>query len=364
VLGAILLVFLLSSLGVLLFEYPANQNFHNLWDAMWWTLVTAATVGYGDMVPLTTGGRFIAILVMLFGIGLLGMVTGRIASWLVNWKIKEGSGLAYQKEVKKHFVICGWKNEMISVLEDILRVNSDLSDADIVLVSTVEPAEVENLRSHPSLQNIRFVRGDYVEENVLLRANIKQATKVLVLADSSAKASDQEVDARTVMSVLTIKTISKDIYTCVELIDSKFKRYLENVHCDEIILSRAYNRILLANATAASGLAHIIQDLLDVEGSHLVTKNFPARFVGDTFANLSKYFMEYENTIVIGILENTGNIFQRKREALQEAQKTPDISRLVSNLQEVKELRGNLPVFNPGPEYEIKSYSRAILIQA
>lgn len=364
VLGAIFLVFILSSLGVLLFEYPANQGFHNLWDAMWWTLVTAATVGYGDKVPLTTGGRFVAILVMLFGIGLLGMVTGRIASWLVNWKIKEGSGLADQKKVKKHFVVCGWKNEMISVLEDILRVNPDLSDEDIVVVSTVEPAEVENLRSREGLQNIRFVRGDYVEENVLLRANIKQAAKVLVLADNSTLASDQEVDARTVMSVLTIKTISKDIYTCVELIDSKFKRYLENVHCDEIILSRDYNRILLANATAASGIAHIIQDLLDVEESRLITKDFPARFVGDTFANLSKHFMEAENTILIGILENTGNIFQRKREALQEAQKTPDISRLVSNLQEVKELRGNLPVFNPGPEYEIKSYSRAILIQA
>ena len=364
VLGAILLVFLLSSLGVLLFEYPANQSFHSLWDAIWWTLVTAATVGYGDKVPLTTGGRFVAILVMLFGIGLLGMVTGRIASWLVEWKIKEGSGLADQKKVKKHFVICGWKNEMVSVLEDILRVNPDLSDEDIVVVSMVEPAQVENLRSRPSLHNIRFVRGDYVEESVLLRANIKQAAKVLVLADNSTQASDQEVDARTVMSVLTIKTISKDIYTCVELIDAKFKRYLENVHCDEIILSREYNRILLANATAASGIAHIIQDLLDVEGNRLVTKSFPAQFVGDTFANLSTYFMEAESTILIGILENTGNIFQRKREALQEAQKTPDISRLVSNLQSVKELRGNLPVFNPGPDYEIKSYSRAILIQA
>ncbi len=364
VLGAIFLVLILSSLGVLLFEYPTNQGFHNLWDAMWWTLVTAATVGYGDKVPLTTGGRFVAILVMLFGIGLLGMVTGRIASWLVNWKIKEGSGLADQKKVKKHFVVCGWKNEMIAVLEDILRVNPDLADEDIVVVSTVEPAEVENLRSRESLQNIRFVRGDYVEENVLLRANIKQAAKVLVLADNSTQASDQEVDARTVMSVLTIKTISKDIYTCVELIDSKFKRYLENVHCDEIILSRDYNRILLANATAASGIAHIVQDLLDVEESRLVTKDFPARFVGDTFANLSKYFMEAERTILIGVLENTGNIFQRKREALQEAQKTPDISRLVSNLQEVKELRGNLPVFNPEPDYEIKSFSRAILIQA
>ena len=363
VIAVVLLVFLLSSLGVLFFEYGANRNFGNMWDAMWWTLVTAATVGYGDKVPLTTGGRLVAILVMLLGIGLLGMITGRIASWLVAWKIKEGSGLADQKKIKKHFVICGWKTEMVAVIEDILRINPDLSDEDIVVVSTVEPAEMENLRSHPDLQNVRFVRGDYVDENVLLRANIKKAAKVLVLADDSTQASDQEIDARTVMTVLTIKTISKDIYTCVELIDSKFKRYLENVHCDEIILSREHNRILLANATAASGIAHIVQDLLNVEGGRLITKNFPDRFVGDTFANLSSYFMEGENGILIGLLENTGNIFQRKREALREAQKTPDISSLIANLQEVKELRGNLPVFNPGPDYEVKSFSRAILIQ-
>jgi voltage-gated potassium channel len=364
VLAAILLVLALSSLGVLFFEYRANRSFSNLGDAIWWTLVTAATVGYGDKVPLTTGGKLVAVLVMLFGVGLLGMITGRIASWLVEWKIKEGSGLADQKKAKSHFIICGWKNEMVPVLEDILKVNQRLSDEDIVLVSMVEPAEVENLRSHPNLQNVRFVRGDYVEENVLQRANINRAAKVLVLADSSINASAQEVDSRTVMTVLTIKTISKDIYTCVELIDAKFKRYLENVNCDEIILSREYNRILLANATAASGIAHIVHGLLHADTGRLVTKNFPVHFVGDTFASLSDYFTEVENSILIGMLENTGNIFQRKREALREAQKTPDISRLVANLQEVKELQGNLPVFNPGSDYQIRSYSRAILVQA
>jgi len=364
VLAAILLVLALSSMGVLFFESHANESFRNFGDAIWWTLVTAATVGYGDKVPMTAGGKLVAVLVILFGVGLLGVITGRIASWLVEWKIKEGSGLADQKKTKKHFIVCGWKNEMVRVLEDILKVNPGLLDEDIVLVSTVEPAEVENLRSHPNLQNLRFVRGDYVDENVLLRANIKQAAKVLVLADDSIRASAQEVDSRTVMTVLTIKTISKDIYACVELIDAKFRRYLENVHCDEIILSREYNRILLANATAASGIAHIVHGLLHVDGGRLVSRSFPNRFVGDTFANLGKHFMEVENSILIGLLENTGNIFQRKREALRAAQKTPDISRLVANLQEVKELRGNLPVFNPGSDYQIKSYSRAILIQS
>jgi voltage-gated potassium channel len=364
VIAAILLVLALSSVGVLLFEYHVNRGFRSLGDAIWWTLVTASTVGYGDKVPVTTGGRIVGVLVMIFGVGLLGIITGRIASWLLEWKIKEGSGLTTQKKTKRHLVVCGWKNDMVRVLQDILAVNPKLSAEDIVLVSMVEPAEVENLRSHPELQNLRFVRGDYVDESVLLRANLKRAAKALVLADSSISASVQEVDSRTVMAVLTIKAISKDIYTCVELIDSKFKRYLENVHCDEIVLSREHNRNLLASATAASGIAHVIHDLLDVSQGRLTTSNFPTRFVGDTFASLRRYFEEVDRSILIGVLENTGNIFQRKREALREAQKTPDISRLVANLQAVKELQGNRPVFNPSPDYQIKPYSRAILIQS
>ncbi|MBW1740859.1 MAG: ion transporter [Deltaproteobacteria bacterium] len=360
---AIILIFSLTSAGVLLFEHDINEGFHNFGDVVWWAIVTASTVGYGDKVPETTGGRVIGILVILFGVGLASIVTGRIASWLVEWKIKEGSGLATQKKLKKHLVICGWKNEMPSLLLHIVKVNPGLASEDIVLVSMVKPAMVENLRSIPELQNINFVRGDYVDEAVLHRANIKRAARALVLADSSIEGSPQEVDSRTVMTVMTIKSISKNIYTCVELIDSKFERYLRGVHCDEIFPARYHNRILLANASAASGVTHIIRDLLDMEQNRLVTKAFPARFVGDTFASLSHYFMESEKSILIGVLENTGNIYKRKKEALRMAQRTPDLSRLVTNLQEVKKLQGNQPVFNPGPDYEIKPYSRAILIQ-
>ena len=356
-------VFSLTSVGILVFEHRLNEGFRSLGDVIWWTIVTASTVGYGDKVPETAGGRVVAVLVIFFGVLAASIVTGRIASWLVELKIKEGSGLTTQRKLRKHLVICGWKNEMPGFLIGILNLNRNLTSEDIVLVSTVDPAAVENLRSVPELQNIGFVRGDHVDEAVLHRANVKRAAKVLVLADSSVPGSVQEVDARTVMTAMTIKSISKDIYTCVELIDSKFERYLQSVHCDEIFLSRQHNRLLLANASAASGVSHVVRDLLDMEQNRLVTKTFPERFIGDTFASLSRYFMEDERSILIGLLENTGNIFQRKKEALRMAQRTPDLSRLVANLQEVKKLQGNHPVFNPGPDYEIKQYSRAILIQ-
>ena len=53
-------------------------------DALWWALVTATTVGYGDISPETSGGRIVAGILMIVGIGLIGMITGSIATFFVG----------------------------------------------------------------------------------------------------------------------------------------------------------------------------------------------------------------------------------------------------------------------------------------
>lgn len=53
-------------------------------DALWWTLTTISTVGYGDRYPVTTEGRLVAGALMIAGIALLGVLTGTIASWFVE----------------------------------------------------------------------------------------------------------------------------------------------------------------------------------------------------------------------------------------------------------------------------------------
>lgn len=53
-------------------------------DALWWSFVTATTVGYGDISPATTGGRLIAMILMLVGIGTIGLLTGTIATYFLN----------------------------------------------------------------------------------------------------------------------------------------------------------------------------------------------------------------------------------------------------------------------------------------
>ena len=65
---------------------------------------------------------------------------------------------------------------------------------------------------------------------MLQRANIKYAKRVLVLVDNFVQGSIQEIDSRTVMAVITIKSISKSVYVCAELLDEKFERL------DEILI--------------------------------------------------------------------------------------------------------------------------------
>ncbi|REB07280.1 two pore domain potassium channel family protein [Sporosarcina sp. BI001-red] len=66
-------------------------------DALWWSVVTATTVGYGDISVETGLGRIIAIVLMVFGIGLLGMITGSIATYFIKETESDDPTTAYLK---------------------------------------------------------------------------------------------------------------------------------------------------------------------------------------------------------------------------------------------------------------------------
>ncbi len=83
--GTTLLVALCASLAVLDAERSApGASITTFGDALWWTLTTISTVGYGDRYPVTAEGRLVAGALMVGGIALLGVVTGVIASWFVE----------------------------------------------------------------------------------------------------------------------------------------------------------------------------------------------------------------------------------------------------------------------------------------
>ena len=91
------LIVFMGSLAILDAERGGSGPIQTFGDAVWWALATITTVGYGDMYPVTTEGRFVAAGLMFCGIGVLGVVTGTFASWLVERvekieELEEGAG--------------------------------------------------------------------------------------------------------------------------------------------------------------------------------------------------------------------------------------------------------------------------------
>lgn len=82
-----LLLIFLGSLSVLHFETGPEANIQSAEDAVWWAFTTMTTVGYGDRYPVSTEGRVIAVLLMLSGVGLLGILSGFLASWFLETDI-------------------------------------------------------------------------------------------------------------------------------------------------------------------------------------------------------------------------------------------------------------------------------------
>ena len=80
VLGFVLALILVGGAAA----WAIEERIESFGDGVWWALVTTTTVGYGDISPTDTGGRVIATILMLAGIGTLGMVTGSIATYFTR----------------------------------------------------------------------------------------------------------------------------------------------------------------------------------------------------------------------------------------------------------------------------------------
>jgi voltage-gated potassium channel len=82
--GVTLLIYT-ASLAVFEKErYLHGATINSFGKAIWWSITTVTTVGYGDVYPVTNTGRVIAVLLMIGGISLVGVVTAALASWVIQ----------------------------------------------------------------------------------------------------------------------------------------------------------------------------------------------------------------------------------------------------------------------------------------
>ena len=82
--SAALLIFTSALASLDAERHEPGNSIRTFGQALWWALTTFTTVGYGDSVPVSTQGRFIAVLLMIGGVALAGVVTATLASWIVS----------------------------------------------------------------------------------------------------------------------------------------------------------------------------------------------------------------------------------------------------------------------------------------
>ena len=279
-------------------------------SAIWWSIVTLTTVGYGDISPVTLGGRVIAVVIMFFGIGVLGMLSASLAALLISNKMKENRGMC-KTELTDHIILCEWNHRARSILKE-LRADRKTMCSAIVLIADIDEKPVDD----PLLF---FVKGQ-VNEETLEQANLAQAKTVVVLGDDTLEATSR--DAKVVLSTLTIESMASEVYSVVELVNKANEQHCRRAQADEIIIGSELSSHLVATATLDHGISRIISELLSsCYGNELYTVPLPKKLAGKKFLDVLVAMKQEQQATVLGIQNGRGG----------ELITNPDIDHLVTS---------------------------------
>ncbi len=297
----ICLVILVGAIAVLAVEYNNPDSvIKDFFDAIWWSLVTITTVGYGDLVPKTFWGRIIGIVFIFLGFTLFSTFTAFVASNFIDKKIKERKGLNKIID-KNHILICGWNNSAKKILDFISKLDPT-EIPNTVLVNELTEDDFSSLQNnYPDLQ-LKFIKGDFTNQEILLKANIKEAKNIILLFDKS-KANSSPSDERTIIASHNISYMKLKGKISIQLQDEK---YLPNIRREKISNVVIYDNLggnLLANSAINPSIPDFVQEVLKAtDGKGFKEIQIPAAYVNKPFEELSTFLREERNLIILGIV--------------------------------------------------------------
>jgi voltage-gated potassium channel len=361
--GILLISIFLSSILVFLFEKEGNKkDFANLFDAIWWAIVTVGTVGYGDKIPHTFPGKIVGMSLIFFWIGFAAIFSATITSVFVEQKIKEEKGQNWINS-RKHIVILGWNFNTPKIIQEIVERYRNI---EIVLVNQLSEEEINNIKFQFEGLNLKFIHGDFTQENTLKRANISEANAVIIVADTSGGNVYEKADERIIIAAHTVRYLSPKVRISAELLNSSNEQHLRRIEVDDVIISSEYGGPLLAKSALSPGIPQVVKNLISSgERGELHRMNIPREFLGKNFKELFQYFRNKNKGILIGILneeriigledilsDDTSAIDLFLKKKLRESQK----EHLVKPAGKIKI---NL---NPPDEYIIQEDDEAVVI--
>ena len=250
------------SLIVYIYEYNAgNVLFQNMWVAMYWGLITVATVGYGDIVPMTPEGKLLASILVGGGIVFVSALTGTFSAALVGRLMDLKGGDLKLENLENHVVICGWNETAEEIVEQMLSLGLE-KEKGIVIITNLPKSEIGiKLPGY-----IGYKRGDFIQDNILLDVGVDKASDVIIVAEREEGLSERNIDARTALAAMVIANINPDANIYVEvLLDEDADIFRKRMKVREVLVHGQLIGKILFSSILNPGSTDLIKTLIDKE---------------------------------------------------------------------------------------------------
>jgi voltage-gated potassium channel len=220
----LLIIFVLVTVFGSTMRLLEPDNFTSLFDSIYWAIVTAATIGYGDFVPQTVLGKILTVIFILVGTAFTLYYFTQIAAYTIQAQNKERQGmLAFIK--KGHIVIIGWNERSKNLIQDIRKSDKN---QEIVLIDHTLP---EN-PYHVNL--VYFIKGQGFEDHTLELANVEEASCVIITSDHHL-VSELQADMQSIMTLLAVRGMNQTVHISIELLTPEQRENAKRAGADEII---------------------------------------------------------------------------------------------------------------------------------
>ena len=212
--------------SILIYVMEANDEsspINTLFQAFYWSIVTISTVGYGDIVPVSDEGRVVAMVVIVTGIAVLAFTTSIVVSAFDERleNIRETKTLENISKLKDIYIICGYEDVAREVAQKLLKTNP-------VIVLDEDEQRVEKAKKD-GLIVLNYDPGSTDSYKALKIDMQTQVKAVLCLRES---------DVENVYTILTVRSLHRDIFILSLLINDIHRDQLEFAGVDEILYAK------------------------------------------------------------------------------------------------------------------------------
>jgi voltage-gated potassium channel len=269
----------LALLSALVLQRSEGAEFADLEHSLWFSLFSL--VG-GEPIggnPTSHVGRWTTLVLMMGGMTVFGVFVATVSAGMV-------ARLTSQLEIHEldidelvgHIVVCGWNGSAVTLLRELLVAEQG---APVVLVTEVPAPEIDLRLLGAHRDRLYLHVGDYTRLDVLETLAIRQASRVVLLADGLVSRSDQDCDARTVLAALTIERMARGIYTVAELHNQDNEALLKLAGVEDVVVADVYAGLILGTVQRNRGIVRVFDDILTVRhGSSFDTIEVPPELVG------------------------------------------------------------------------------------